>query len=846
MPFLINKATGKEEYYIDVDAGALLKSGSHTAAPGERMNIVDQFGKVSSIDADAFAGYHSGVGSTPAYYEQVAPVVAQQRKEEKYDTLGQEIITGLEGAARGLTFGLSDAALTGLGISDAEAMQARREVNPYISVGSEVAGAIAPAFVTGGSSAAATGAATAGKVATGAARTAELIRAGEAASTVARAGGVAAEVSSLTKAASAARSILSHTPAAYAAKAGQAVTALGNEAGLAARVVTGAAGGAAEAALFGAGQGVSQLALSDEPLSAERIVSVIGSEALAGAKWGGAIGAAVPALGALSSAAGKGYTAAKEMVPDVISKFLPKSTKELETKLQGIKQTLTADLNSAESGLSQSRRLVDDSITDLAGLAAKFNEIPEMSKNYTTLIKQLKRKAADFDKAESAYKLTFNMVDKSGARVAGVNDAVVQKLLNAGGDEAAEYLKVLSKYHATGQELTHAAQKASPYIQKEGAEILSDLALNSIAVESRVGGIKGKIGELKGLAKENTGAVSWNDASNLLAATTVVLPALGIRTEDIPLLNYIPKEILNGLIWGNFALKHINKKLTNDVYKRIASGGEASAVGRASKFASTAIDKVQEGVQGFLKSSVSGAKKVGTVAKKVAMPAPLVVLNNVSFFPPEQKQYKYKTAQEAFKRRVSEIRALSQQQDAIRQNVHNAMGAVPAGLIREAQEVQIRKINFLNSKIPTNPNEGRILPKEWKPSKQDIATFSKYLQAAENPLSILESLKNNSLSAEEVEAVKVIYPRLFSDIQSLIIEQIPELRGKLTYSSRLRLSRLFGVAVDESMEPDFIFAMQSDFEENSPQKSGSGGGMNLPDMESAISDSLTSNKPGMY
>src|SRR5690606_5722049 len=75
---------------------------------------------------------------------------------------------------------------------------------------------------------------------------------------------------------------LAQTPAGLAGGLGRALAARGAERGALRRAGAVAAGAGAEGALVGAGQGVSELALSDDPVTAERAASVLSSRALYG------------------------------------------------------------------------------------------------------------------------------------------------------------------------------------------------------------------------------------------------------------------------------------------------------------------------------------------------------------------------------------------------------------------------------------------------------------------------------------------------------------------------------------------------------------------------------------
>lgn len=85
--------------------------------------------------------------------EEAAQWLAEQERAEKYGTLGQQVITGLEGAAEAATFGLSTGLETALGVKP-EDIQARREENPVARGVGQAAGIVGSSLLIPGGGAA--------------------------------------------------------------------------------------------------------------------------------------------------------------------------------------------------------------------------------------------------------------------------------------------------------------------------------------------------------------------------------------------------------------------------------------------------------------------------------------------------------------------------------------------------------------------------------------------------------------------------------------------------------------------------------------------------------------------
>lgn len=176
--------------------------------------------------------------------------------------------TAAEGALRGLTVGGSDVALAKAGITSPEAIEARKQLSPGVSTASELAGAVAPAFV------------------------------GEEA-------GLAGN-------------LLKYSPAGLIGKAGAAVSGaaapavragveglIGESSPLASRILTQAGasglGSAVEGALYSGGSSISEDLLGDPSHIGEHLASALGMGALIGGGIGFGAGGV---LGALSKDVG--------------------------------------------------------------------------------------------------------------------------------------------------------------------------------------------------------------------------------------------------------------------------------------------------------------------------------------------------------------------------------------------------------------------------------------------------------------------------------------------------------------------------------------------------------------
>lgn len=278
MPRFTNKATGESVEFTGPAADWAVSSGQYapenglveTSLEGARVLLPPEAGELRS----GSTGGNLGPGEQ-LQEEQTA------FGEHLFGGVGQEVLTGLEGVASGLTLGGSDALLNLLGSETRE----RAQVNPNIRTGGQIVGGLAPAFVGG----------------------------------------------------------LALTPAGLAMGAGRAVEgAIGG--------ITGAAVGAAtEGAIFGAGQGVGNLVITNEPLTASSVVQEVGLNALLGAGLGAALGGGLAAVGKVGKSAATTLKRADEALGGEVgatAKEAANRAEDIVDKLPGGKIKTALDLDS--------------------------------------------------------------------------------------------------------------------------------------------------------------------------------------------------------------------------------------------------------------------------------------------------------------------------------------------------------------------------------------------------------------------------------------------------------------------------------------------------------------------
>jgi hypothetical protein len=110
---------------------------------------------------------------------------------------------------------------------------------------------------------------------------------------------------------------------------------------------------------------------------------------------------------------------------------------------------------------------------------------------------------------------------------------------------------------------------------------------------------------------------------------------------------------------------------------------------------------------------------------------------------------------------------------------------------------------------------------EHRPSDYEISKFNRKLEAVIDPLVVLNKLKSGNLTKDHADALRTVYPKLYSTMTQRIMNHLATDKPKLSYQAKSQLSTLLGFPVDSTMKPDGILRLQQTFDgEQKPPQNG--------------------------
>jgi hypothetical protein len=748
------------------------------------------------------AGKHDAEAGQEEYVNSDAVDSINNQIEKIEDYEDRTIEAGALGAARGLSFGLSDQALTKSGIYTPEELSEVKKRNEIASLVGEIGTTAAVILGTGGAGAAAKGLTAAGKGINAASKA-----------------GLIAE------------------------KAFVSMLAKEGKNSIARQIVKKAApkmlGSAVEGAIYGTGQLISEEALGNAEISAENVVAYAGTGALFGGATSGI------------------FQAAKALVP--VGKKLGKAaaSKISQEPKEAFKKYLGLSPNEATKLNRRNPKFLDEGVEWLA----KKDEFGKFTSDKKILesITEIKNKTGDkigaiYDKAEDflnskiATRITNQTIPKQNsafARLAkNLDDNYVQKFegnplkkadLRKARSLRDNYLELaksnkplsikdlLKTRKLVDDDLFKKNKSLSFDVQsdilKDTRKILNEEIQNGITNIAKLD----ETGQLNGLVKELV------DANKEYSYSSTFIDFMTKKVEKESQKSGIGlRDLLLGASAAAFdpstaALVVGGKKLLESDFRR-----RATILATIEKQNRAVDKKISSGIKDFFGAKASNALESSS--------SKALIHSNLSI-PLGDKKKKPRNKKEAFKNVSDNITELISNPEKLNETITRRtlqMSNIAPQTTAFATATATKGLQFLDSKLPkpsANTSSSQLFTKrEFEPSELQMSKFERYVQAVENPMSAVDDLKNGTLTREAAEAVKIVYPNMFAKMQQQVIETIQDPDTTIDYSKRLQLGILMDLPTDASLQPENIASLQSNLmfqEQNQPSSATAAKAENL-------------------
>lgn len=772
--------------------------------------------------------------------------------KKEFETPLEKLKTGVEGFARGGTFGLSDVAETKLGISTPERIQKRREVNPVLSNVTEAGGMIGTSILAPETS-------IAGLLEKGAAK--------------------------------AAASLAEN------------------------KIAKAALHEAIQGAGIATGNVISEASLSDHELTAEQILSQVGiGTVLGGALGGGSAFASLGAKALsrqyekqlpdlLNKAAGPLAKAAsfvtKHPEEDLLKLFknLKKST-TTDSEARGIVETLTnnaMDIDKAANSLIKSANEIHPQRLDkllaeehgqfatqeqkqlgvdvLGKMKAAYEELSAdpaqfgdtgLQRRLGVVIRDFEAKLPTLRTPQDFHVAIYNAREKLDAKLfrkgmKTVADEDTSELVSNVRRDLKEALSNQEVFGVAGKRQGEFATAQSQLIRakktflEEFGIIDIDAAGNKkrIVDQNKFQRFYDGLDKTSNIQTKRAG-VFENYIDKLKKMTKLAQETHAeMNVEAAPITDdlrsaFFPKEEAETL-----SLRNMRKRLAKPVGESESGSnlfdvGIAGALGvgglgkyipglGVARMAKNAIDKpvnTAMTLSMILQARQKAAKAFNGAVDHIieGRPADLMRIGAVDFGTRGDllKEENNEKSDELFKKRIGELSDLQSDE----KRFQDVLGQSTRGFgntnenVRLATQMKLQKtINYLNATAPKDPTQGSIIKEEWKPTPTEVSQWNRRLATVQEPY---EAFKNPT--KEGLETLQVVWPKEWQRMQEAVMQRVG-LEKNLSYRAKIRIQDMFKVRLDRtspamaaSYQQNFDLAQQAKNEQDEEKADSTGKG----------------------
>lgn len=832
-----------------------------------RVYVLSRAGELGTVDAAELPALGSQGFSLAGQ-----DAIGHAMREAEFGTLGQQVITGLEGTAQGATlggYGLVAGAVAGDEYD--QRRRAREEINPLTSVGTQVLGAVIPALASGGAGALGTAArfVPAGLEASLGAKLATSLGSKAAAWSLGKAGQIGARAIATGIEGAADQAI--RTVLDDAANGDVEVTAERMTDSLWDGLALGAGfelGGAAVGALARAtGRG------------AQRMAGALG-DMLPSRRAAGALADAAPT----PSVVGMDPVAAQDVAGPLRSSQLPDPERGLGSDLYAKARAAEGAFEDGQQGAVRTIRkdldglLKDvDQVDTLASIGAK-RKAAEVFDGHGRGIdpaefKQvLDRSRASIDELVAEH---GEVALQTGAGLGTLKQ--VKSIINGGEKQIAKHLAAgdLGSAYMVADDVKRAIGKGQGTKNKvaqgklrevyedwrqfmENEDLFGELAQKQKAVnpawserirrqqDGSVGGFFTRSGEA---AEDPFEALKRTNDASVGGLLNQLGKAESEGTEEA-LRRYLRSTAIDAenraAAWGTPELQEAATRIKAAAAKIEDSMNAVALLKRDSQgwakakkavegipFAGAAMNAASSIAQ---KADAIGMNPLGMVAARAPAEVPIGVVGKLTDDAVKAQERIVRHADSAVKAILGEAskrtthEAAAQAINVVERATNQAaqlqipasnesreldrqvaeLSAVDPALGQALRDKVMNRAAFINSKV--TPSIDPSDPLGMAPGQVDAATWRKnnrYVVAAMNPQAALKRLSDGTGTPEDLETLKALTPRLYETFTKRVLERVQKAKKPPSIGQRQRLGYLLGMPMDRASTADSIAFFQS-------------------------------------
>lgn len=288
--------------------------------------------------------------------------------------------------------------------------------------------------------------------------------------------------------------------------------------------------------------------------------------------------------------------------------------------------------------------------------------------------------------------------------------------------------------------------------------------------------------------------------------------AIGSGAQEIGLTD-MPGAGVTGALGGALLA---NPKTIMTYLMRMERGNMAAA--NAAQEASKKLLglPVPASAAGALKA-LSGVRKQGLVES----------LNRIELEEHEQD----KDNIDLFKSRVQPLEQIKNLDYIVKQNMP-LMDDIAPETYAQLVNIHSRGIVYLKSKLP--PDRDALFAGKTIMSEMQKISLNRSIAAVQNPAELFHEMAEKNIRPETVDAVRVVYPELFAQIQMELSEALADkkVQAKIDRRTRIELSKVLGIPTTESTQN--LDLLQGAWNKPQQQSQAKPSNFKLPSMASGM------------